>query len=95
MAKYVCDYDQVKEVGDKLITTATNMQSSVASFSTSIESDLSSWSGAAKENFDSQTANQVEIANQNATKIREAGEYIKESANAIEELDNELAGLRI
>lgn len=95
MAKYVCDYAQVKAIGDNLINASTNMQTSVTTFSSSIESDLSTWSGSAKDGFTTQSTGQVELANQDAEKIRQAGEYIKEAAAAIEDLDNSLAALRI
>lgn len=95
MAKYVCDFAQVKATGEKMCNTAVTMQTSVTTFASSIESDLSTWSGAAKENFYNQCSSQVEIANQNANKIKSAGEYIKKVAEAIEQLDNELATQRI
>lgn len=95
MAKYVCDFDQVIAAGDKLVSASTELETSISTYSTQITQDLSSWSGDAKGNFTAQCDGQVEKAKANAQAAKEAGEFIKSAAQAIQALESELAGLSI
>ena len=95
MAKYVCDYEQVTAAGEKLVQAANEMLASTNSYSTSIASDLSGWTGNAKTSFD--TLNQEQVANvtAKAAYISEFGEFIKSASQKIQELDDTLATLNI
>ena len=95
MAKYVCDTDTVKSIGEKLCQTASDISNGVQSYSSSIESDLSTWTGTAKESFNSSNATYVTTAKTDATYINALGEFVKNAAESIQSLEDELAGLLI
>ena len=95
MAKYVCDVDQVISIGKKVSEAAGDIKSSVGSYSNSIGSDLSSWSGVAKGSFDTTNAAQVQNAISDSTYVNALGEFIVTAAQDIQKLEDELAGLSI
>lgn len=95
MAKYVCDFGQVKSAGEKLCSAASDLQSSISNYGSRIESDLSSWNGSAKSSFSSTCAEQVESAMQTAQQMENLGEFIKNAAQSIQDLEEQLAGLSI
>lgn len=95
MAKYVCDFDAVRDAGEKLATTASEMQSSIDTYSTTIEGDLEGWESASKTSY--MAANEEQKAkaksvNEYATKM---SEYVIMVADKIEDLENELASINI
>ncbi len=95
MTKYVCDFGQVKSAGEKMCTMASDLQSSVSNYSSKIEGDLSSWDGVAKSSFSSQCTEQVQVAMQTAQQAEALGEFMKNAAQSIQDLDEQLAGLSI
>lgn len=95
MAKYVCDFGQVKSAGEKLCTASSDLQSAISNYSSRIESDLHSWDGTAKSNFSTTNKDQVQSAMRTAQQMEALGEFIKNAAQSIEDLDEELAGLSI
>lgn len=95
MAKYICDFAAVNAVGSKLIESASTLTSAVNDYSSSIDSDLSTWNGKAKSTFDSQKATQVEMLLSKAKYMSEFGEFIQKAAQSIQELDDKLSGLSI
>ena len=95
MAKFVCDFAQVKSTGEKLCSAASDLQSSISDYSSKIDGTLSSWNGEAKSSFCGKCSEQVKAAMQTAQKMEATGEFIKKAAQSIEELDQELASLSI
>lgn len=95
MAKFVCDFEQVKNMGEKMCTMASDLQDSISNGSSKIEGSLASWNGEAKSDFSSKLASQIKTAMQTATKAELTGEFIKKAAQSIEKLDDELATLSI
>ena len=95
MAKYVCDFDLVYSIGDKLCSTVSDLESSLDTYSTTIESDLSSWEGIAKNSFIKTKDSQVESSKKDYTYIKELGEFIKDSSKCIQELEDQLSSLSI
>lgn len=95
MAKFVCDFAQVMSAGDKLVEAANTLTSATTTYSSSIESDLSGWTGDAKTTFISQSKSQVEAATQKAKELNDFGEFVKGSAQKIQELDETLAAIKI
>lgn len=95
MAKYVCDFAEVISAGEKLCSAANSLKTDVQNYDTSITSDLSAWSGEAKNSFISQCAGQVELAIEKTKKLQETGEFIKSSAESIQNLESQLASLNI
>ena len=95
MAKYVCDFAAVTAIGDEVCEISSKITSAVNSYSSSIESNLSSWSGVAKQSFESTNSSQIAKAKEDAKYINTVGEYIKSAAKSIEALESELAGLSI
>lgn len=95
MAKFVCDFGTVTAIGEKLCNTASEINSSVNGYSNQIDSDLSSWSGNAKNSFQSTNSSQVELAKANSEYINNLGKFIKQASQKIESLEGELASLDI
>ena len=95
MAKYVCDFDQVNQIGEKVCEAATEMESSIMTYSTNMDSDLNDWSGNAKNAFSITKEKQVGAARQDCAYIKELGEFIKLSSQTIRDLEEQLAGQSI
>ena len=95
MAKYVCDFDEVKSNGEKLCQIANELSSAINTYSSSIDSSLSTWQGSAAETFKQSNSKQVQTSTTNAKYINSLGEFVKQAAESIENLDNELASLSI
>ncbi len=95
MAKYVCDFATVTSIGEQLIESASEMTTSVKSYSGTIDNDLSSWDGKAKSSYKTINDGQVEAANSNSKEMESLGTFIKGASEAIEKLDTELASLDI
>ena len=95
MAKFVCDFDEVYSTGEKLCSIADEMSSSVDSYASNIESDLNSWDGSAKGSFQTSNESQVQVSKESAEKIKSVGEFVKEASKAIQDLEEELASVKI
>lgn len=95
MAKYVCDFQSVTTIGEKLCQVSSDISASINNYSSTIEKDLSSWSGVAKNSFESTNTAQVSNAKEYSKYINLLGEYIKGVSKGIETLENELASLKI
>ena len=95
MAKYVCDFAEVYAAGEKLCQAATDLTSAVGTYSSSIEGDLSSWTGSAKQAFQTTNNTQVTTAKADATYINALGEFVKKSSQSIQSLEEQLSGLSI
>ena len=95
MAQYICDYAQVTAIGEKLCQAASDLQSSVNSYSSKIDGDLSTWTGVAKNNFASSNQAQVQASLADAEYMKNLGEYIKEVSAQIQAVDDELASISI
>lgn len=91
MAKYVCNFDQVIAAGDKLCSTASEMQTAISNYSSKVASDLSSWNGSAKDSFTTQCDSQIQQALANAKKMNDVGKAIKRAAQSIQELETQLS----
>ena len=95
MPKYVCDFETVKDNGNKMLDIAKSISSSINTYSQTIDKDLSSWEGVAKNSFDKTNTNQIEAGKKTANYVNEKGEFILKVANSIEQLETELASLTI
>ncbi len=95
MAKYVCDFDQVQSVGKNICDAASEMETSVSTYSSNIDGDLSGWNGAAKDSFNTTNTEQVAQATSNAQSMNELGNFIQDAAQSIQSLDSELASMSI
>ena len=95
MAKYVCDFDTVISAGQSMIQAANELSSSTTTYSSKIESDLSSWAGTAKDSFTTKFSSQIEDSTKRAQEVSELGEYIVTAAQSIQQLDETLASVNI
>lgn len=95
MPKYVCDFEQVYSIGESLCNVSNDIHSSVTSYSSKIDSDLSSWDGVAKNAFVKTNESHIQNVEKDLEYINEFGEFIKSASKEIESLENELAGLTI
>lgn len=95
MAKYVCDFEQVYSVGEKLCQTASDTLTAVQTYDSRIESDLSSWTGTAKDSFLTTNSEQIKTATDDVSYINDLGEFIKSASKSIQELEEELSSLTI
>jgi len=99
MAKYVCDIEQVHAIGEQLCTSVATIGTSISSYSTNIESDLSGWTGegaqSGKESFITAKNEQVDSAKLDVAYANELGEFIQEAAESIQKVEDELVSLSI
>ena len=95
MAKYVCDFQTVTSLGDKLCSISADTTREIDSYNSQISSCLSSWSGNAKNSFEKANKSQVDSTKNEIKKLNELGEFIKKSAKSIQSLDDELARRKI
>ncbi len=95
MAKYVCDFDQVYQIGEKVCESVEQLESSIGTYTNNIDSDLTGWDGMAKDAFIKTKNEQVTAAKADFTYVKELGEFIKNSSKSIQELEEQLAGLSI
>ena len=95
MAKFVCDYEQVISAGAKLVAAADAIQTAITSYQSKITSDLSGWSGSAKTSFESVSSAKVKEVQTLATNTKETGEFVQNSAKAIQDYDNQCAAQKI
>lgn len=91
MPKYVCDFDTVRSVADKLIDTASKLENDSTNYYSNMNSSLSGWSSSSKNNFVMQCDNKSKEAIEHARDASELGEHIKNTVSKIEELESELA----
>jgi uncharacterized protein YukE len=95
MAKYVCDFEEVFNTGDKLCQSAIDMALALNTYSSNINSDLSTWKGNAKSAFDSTNKTQISTSKADARYINSLGNFVKSSSKSIQSLEEELASLSI
>lgn len=95
MAKYVCDFEQVYAVGEKVCESVTELETAVSTYSSHIDSDLSTWSGVAKDSFTTTNKEQVQSTTTDLAYVKDLGEFIKSSSKSIQELEEQLATLNI
>jgi uncharacterized protein YukE len=95
MPKYVCDTEQVYSLGNKLTQVANDMNTQIGNYSSRIESDLAGWSGKAKTTFLSSNEQQVNTAKEDIAYLTELGEFIMNSAQEIQKLEEQLANMSI
>lgn len=95
MAKYVCDFDQVREVANKLIESANTLRDETTSYSSKIEEDLAGWTGDAKDAFVTSKNEILTNTNVNVDDITILGEFINEAVSKIEDLETQLSTYKI
>ncbi len=95
MGKYVCDFDKVNSIGEKICSVAEEMEKSITNYDSQIKDDLSSWDGSAKSSFQNACDNQVLAAKSTSANMNEVGEFIKSAAEAINSLETELSSIEI
>lgn len=98
MPKYVCDTELVYSEGEKICTEANDLNTSISTYSTNVDSDLSGWTESTvggKASFTSAKNQQVQAAQADCTYINEVGEFIKGAAKSIDELEDQLSALKI
>ena len=95
MPKYVCDTEQVFSTGEKVCKAASDMSKTITNYSTNLESALSEWEGVAKKSFTNANQEQVAIAVKDASYVDSLGQFVKESAKAIADLESEISKLKI
>jgi len=95
MAKFVCDFDTVASIGQQLIDSSSEMNGATKTYSSTIDSDLSQWTGTAKTSYKSTSDGQIQVAQANSQEMESLGTFIKEASKAIQALEEQLAGLDI
>ena len=95
MAKYVCDFETVTAAGEKLCKAATDINTAIGTYSSSIDSNLSSWDGTAKASFEKSNTTHISTAKKDATEVNELGEFVKTASKSIKSLEDELSALKV
>lgn len=95
MSKYICDFDALKTIAINLKKFSSDMSSTITSYESNIQSDLSGWTGTAKESFSQGLSSQIESAKTYAKSVDELSNFITKAAEAIEAKEAEIASLSI
>ena len=94
MARYVCDFDAVRDGCKKLEDTIANLESNVKKDKSNLDSDLINWSGSASSSFKASSNGITNNLQNEINSMRELSEGISKKASAIEELDNAIASIK-
>ena len=95
MARFVCDFETVNSISERLSDTANSLVTSVNNYNTNIESSVSGWTGEAKDTFISSNNTKIESMKQEIQMVSDLAIFLKKSSNAIETLDESLASMDI
>lgn len=96
MARYVCDFAAVRDVGQKVQKEGEELRNSINTYSTTIDNNLSGWTGGtAKSSFMSSNQKIVEASTAHAEYMIALGQFIQAAADKIESVENQLSGLSI
>lgn len=95
MAELLCDFEAVKTAGKNLIDASGDYDSAISTYDSGIDNDLAGWVSSAKNAFQEQKTAQVAASKVVALQTKAVGEYVKACAEAIEELEQELASKSI
>ena len=92
MAKYVCDYETVIEIGKQVCSTAQTINGDLDTYKGAVEKDLADWKSIAKNSFVTTNTAQVTAGKAMAEVANSVGSYIQAAAQAIQSTDEGLAG---
>ncbi len=92
MAKYVCDYETVIEIGKQICSIAETIGGDLDTYKGTVEKDLSGWNSVAKNSFVTTNTAQVAAGKAMAEVATSVGTYIQSAAQAIQSTDEGLAG---
>ncbi len=96
MAKFVCDYAQVTAAGDKIIEVANDYVVEASKYDNNIKQDLANWQGGqGKGSFAYQSDGATKNVASKIIRMSELGEFVKAASKSIEELDEQLAAIKI
>lgn len=95
MAKYVCDFDQVNNIANRLEELANTMTDTVDSYVGEINGILASWKGESKTNFINSNNEKSEEIKKNIVPLNQASKYLKEVVSKIQNAEEELSSLSI
>jgi len=98
MAKYVCDTDVVREVANKLVEIAETIKSKLDDYKTNIEADTAGWNGdleGAKNAFNNTNQSLVTYSEQKIIVLAAFGEFLGQVVDALQEIEETLAALKV
>ena len=95
MAKFVCNTDEVSATGKNIRKAASDINTSINSYSTNSDNALAKWSGVAKKSFQKANSSQASVATSDSEFIDALGQFIQESAKAIDDSEAEISTLKI
>ena len=91
MPKYVCCFDEVRNIAESLAKAAEGYIEDLNTYSKGITADLADWDSPAKTSFTTVNASQVATSTTDAEYATKLSEYIKLAADKIEELEKDIA----
>ena len=94
MARYVCDFDAVRDGCNKLNNTIQNLESNLANKKKQLDSDLVNWSGSASQSFKTSNNGITNTLESEIENMRQLSSGISSRAQAIEDLENALASIK-
>ena len=95
MTKFVCDFDIVNSIAANLDNVSTNLTSSLNDYYSTLETDLSGWSGDAKSKFIASNEEKVKLIKSKLEDVTELSSFIKKASHSIQELDDQLSSMKI
>lgn len=95
MSKYICDFEALKTIAINLKKYASDMNSTITSYESNVQSDLSGWTGTAKDSFSQGLSSQIASAKTYAKSVDDLSNFITKAVEAIESKEAELASINI
>ena len=93
MPKYVCEFEEVTKAGKDMCKTASDLVSSVKTYTSNLENELSQWTGEAKESFTKAETERLQTIGNTAAYLDNYGQFVQFASKAIEEADEQLSSL--
>ena len=95
MSLYVCDFTTVEEEGTATCNVARKLDEGVYDYQVAIESNLSQWTGSARNSFNKANDSLVKTAQEEIITCNRVGEFVLLVREAIYELEEDLSGMNI
>ena len=94
MARYVCDFDAVRDGCNKLNNTIQTLEGNLTQQKSQLDSDLINWSGSASQSFKTSNNGITNNLESEIESMKQLSNGISSRAQAIEELENALASIK-
>lgn len=95
MAKYVLDFDSLRNVISLLDNKIIKMESNLKTYNTNINNELSGWDSTSKKLFSEKNIKMIESINKSIEHVGKISSYLKEVVRKVENAESTLASKKL